>query len=77
MLNLQSSFFSKETDGRIVGVDVVGYRKRYDPDKYYVYLLRVEREGQKDYMEILRTYKEFCELHQKLCLYFPLAKLSR
>ncbi|CAG9837517.1 unnamed protein product [Diabrotica balteata] len=26
-------------------------------------------------MEIQRTYKEFCELHQKLCIYFPLAKL--
>lgn len=66
-----------KTDGRLKEVQVVSYRKRYDPDKYYVYVLRVKREGQNESMELLRTYKEFCELHQKLCLHFPLAKLHR
>lgn len=66
-----------ETDGRLTHVEVVGYRKRYDPDKYYVYVLRVKRKGQVESMEVQRTYKEFCELHQKLCLHFPLAKLYR
>lgn len=64
-------------DGRLTHVTVIGYRKRYDPDKYYVYILRVEREAQAQFMDVLRTYKEFCELHQKLCLHFPLAKLHR
>ncbi|XP_066255577.1 phosphatidylinositol 4-phosphate 3-kinase C2 domain-containing subunit alpha isoform X2 [Euwallacea similis] len=67
--------YSVSTDGRLTHVEVVGYRKRYDPDKYYVYVLRVYRENQKQPMEIQRTYKEFCELHQKLCLNYPLAKL--
>lgn len=58
-------------------MEVVSYRKCYDPDKYYVYILRVYRHNQYEPMEILRTYKEFCELHQKLCLHFPLAKLHR
>lgn len=70
-------FFSVSTDGRLTHVEVVCYRKRYDPDKYYVYILRVYRMNQNEPMEILRTYKEFCELHQKLCLHFPLAKLHR
>ncbi|XP_064214165.1 phosphatidylinositol 4-phosphate 3-kinase C2 domain-containing subunit alpha isoform X1 [Tribolium castaneum] len=67
--------YSMATDGKLVHVQVVSYKKRYDPDKYYVYVLRVTREGDKSDMEIHRTYKEFCELHQKLCIYFPLAKL--
>lgn len=65
------------TDGRLTHVEVASYRKRYDPDKYYVYVLRVYREDQKQPMEIQRTYKEFSELHQKLCLNYPLAKLHR
>lgn len=68
---------SVATDGRLTHVEVVGYRKRYDPDKYYVYVLRLYRENQSEPMEIQRTYKEFCELHQKLCLNYPLAKLHR
>lgn len=66
-----------QTDGRLVHVQVVTYKKRYDPDKYYVYVLRLWRENQRESMEIYRTYKEFCELHQKLCIHFPLAKLFR
>lgn len=65
------------TEGRLTHVSVIGYRKRYDPDKYYVYIMRVERENQAQHLDVLRTYKEFSELHQKLCLHFPLAKLHR
>ncbi|XP_050296018.1 phosphatidylinositol 4-phosphate 3-kinase C2 domain-containing subunit alpha [Anthonomus grandis grandis] len=75
LLSFVPKTYSVNTDGRLTHVEVVGYRKRYDPDKYYVYVLRVYREEQSEPMEIQRTYKEFCELHQKLCLYFPLAKL--
>lgn len=64
-------------EGRLKGVEVIGYEKRYDPDKYYVYILKVERENQPHATSIFRTYKEFCELHQKLCLHFPLAKIHR
>lgn len=69
--------YSMTTDGQLVHVEMVDYRKRYDPDKYYVYVLRGYRKDQRQPMEIQRTYKEFCELHQKLCIYFPLAKLHR
>ncbi|KAF2883089.1 hypothetical protein ILUMI_23081 [Ignelater luminosus] len=75
LLTFVPKTYSMATDGRLTHVTVIGYRKRYDPDKYYVYILRVERENQVQHMDVLRTYKEFCELHQKLCLHFPLAKL--
>lgn len=67
--------YTLETDGKLSHVQVVGYQKRYDPHKYYVYVLRVTRHDQTQPMELLRTYKEFFELHQKLCMNFPLAKL--
>ncbi|KAL1487744.1 hypothetical protein ABEB36_015580 [Hypothenemus hampei] len=75
LLSFVPKTYSVATDGRLTQVEVVGYRKRYDPDKYYVYILRIHREDQNQSMEIQRTFKEFCELHQKLCLHFPLAKL--
>nr|CAH7729175.1 unnamed protein product [Callosobruchus chinensis] len=75
LLSFVPKTYSMATDGQLVHVEVVNYRKRYDPDKYYVYILRVYRKDQNQPMEIQRTYKEFCELHQKLCIYFPLAKL--
>lgn len=66
-----------EQEGRITKVTVKGFEKRYDPDKYYVYILEVERVNQPHSTNILRTYKEFCELHQKLCINYPLAKIHR
>ncbi|KAK9759167.1 Phosphoinositide 3-kinase family, accessory domain (PIK domain) [Popillia japonica] len=77
LLSFVPKRYTMQTDGRLSHVQVLGYRKRYDPDKYYVYVLRVFRHGQVQHMEVLRTYKEFCEFHQKLCIHFPLANLSR
>ncbi|KRT80159.1 C2 domain containing protein [Oryctes borbonicus] len=76
LLSFVPKRYTMQTDGRLSHVQVLGYRKRYDPDKYYVYVLRVFRHGQAQHMEVLRTYKEFCEFHQKLCIHFPLANLS-
>ncbi|KAI4457618.1 phosphatidylinositol kinase [Holotrichia oblita] len=76
LLSFVPKRYTMQTDGRLSHVQVLGYRKRYDPDKYYVYVLRVFRHGQVQHMEVLRTYKEFCEFHQKLCIHFPLANLS-
>ncbi|XP_063237766.1 phosphatidylinositol 4-phosphate 3-kinase C2 domain-containing subunit beta [Bacillus rossius redtenbacheri] len=68
--------YTLQQEGRIRSVAMHGYQKRYDPEKYYVYILRVERENQPDPVYLFRSYKEFCELHQKLCILFPLAKCS-
>ena len=51
---------------------MVGFQKRYDPEKCYVYIVSVKREKQSDSIYLFRTYREFCELHQKLLQNFPL-----
>lgn len=74
LLSFIPKTFSKESDGKIILADVIGYQKMYDPEKYYIYVVRVERENLPDPMFIFRTYREFIEFHQKLCMMFPLAK---
>lgn len=69
--------FRMNQEGRIQSVEVCGYKKQYDPEKYYVYILKVKRENQSEPSYLLRSYKEFCELHQKICVLFPLAKCHR
>lgn len=64
-------------DGRLKSVTVHGYQKRYDLEKYYTYILKVTRQNQPDPAYLFRSYKEFSEFHQKLCLLFPLSKLRR
>lgn len=64
-------------EGRLTNVDVLGYEKRYDPEKYYVYVLRIYRENQATSFVLYRSYKHFTELYQKICLHFPLAKVHR
>jgi phosphatidylinositol-4-phosphate 3-kinase len=64
-------------EGKIVCVEVYGCQKRYDPEKYYVYILKVFRENQRDPSYLFRSYKELSEFQQKLLLLFPLAKFLR
>lgn len=66
-----------EQEGRIRYVEVYGCQKRYDPEKYYLYILRVERFNQPDSSFLFRSFKELCEFQQKLCILYPLAKCHR
>ncbi|XP_046395190.1 phosphatidylinositol 4-phosphate 3-kinase C2 domain-containing subunit beta isoform X2 [Ischnura elegans] len=74
LLSFIPKTYTMNSEGRIRHVEVYSYQKRYDPEKYYVYILKVDRDNQPDPMYLFRSYKEFCELHQKLCLRFPRAK---
>ncbi|XP_054734879.1 phosphatidylinositol 4-phosphate 3-kinase C2 domain-containing subunit beta [Anastrepha obliqua] len=67
--------YTMQQDGRLKSVMVVRCQKHYDMEKYYTYILQVTRHGQTDPTHLFRSYKEFTEFHQKLCLHFPLAKL--
>ena len=49
-----------------------GYQKRYEPEKCYVFILRVQRDNMTDPVYVFRTYKEFIEFGQKLTMAFPL-----
>lgn len=64
-------------EGRLVSVECLGYEKRYDPEKHYVYALRIYRQGQTTPFVVYRSYKHFTELYQKICMHFPLAKVHR
>lgn len=70
-------YYSIAQEGKIVRVEVYGCQKRYDPEKYYVYILKVFRENQRDPSYLFRSYKELSEFQQKLLILFPLAKFLR
>lgn len=74
MLSFTSKIYTKESDGKIITANAIGYQKMYDPEKYYIYVIQIERENFPDPMCVFRTYREFIEFHQKLCMLFPLAK---
>ncbi|KAG8438439.1 hypothetical protein GDO86_008934, partial [Hymenochirus boettgeri] len=75
ILSFSPKTYSLKQDGRIKDASVFTYHKRYNPDKYYIYVVRVVREGQDDSTFVFRTFDEFQELHNKLSILFPLWKL--
>lgn len=77
LLSFVPRVFTMSQEGRLKSVMVHGYQKRYDLEKYYVYILRVTRQNQPDPSYLFRSWKEFCEFHQKLCLRFPLGRFHR
>ncbi|XP_050532896.1 phosphatidylinositol 4-phosphate 3-kinase C2 domain-containing subunit beta isoform X2 [Daktulosphaira vitifoliae] len=74
LLSFVPKVYTMSQEGKIEHVEVYGCQKRYDPEKYYVYILKVFRENQRDPSYHFRSYKEFSEFQQKLLLLFPLAK---
>ncbi|KAM5138246.1 phosphatidylinositol 4-phosphate 3-kinase C2 domain-containing subunit alpha [Mantella aurantiaca] len=75
ILSFSPKTYSMKQDGRIREASIFTYHKRYNPDKYYIYVVRVLREIQDDSAFIFRTFDEFQELHNKLSILFPLWKL--
>ncbi|CAH2063572.1 unnamed protein product, partial [Iphiclides podalirius] len=77
LLSFMPRTYTMAQEGRLSRVECVSYEKRYDPEKHYVYALRVYRHGQATPSTLYRSYKHFTELYQKICLHFPLAKVHR
>ncbi|XP_050681509.1 phosphatidylinositol 4-phosphate 3-kinase C2 domain-containing subunit alpha isoform X2 [Leptidea sinapis] len=75
LLSFMPRTYTMCQEGRIVRVECLSYEKRYDPEKHYVYAVRVFRLGQATPAVLYRSYKHFTELYQKICLHFPLAKV--
>ncbi|XP_069821085.1 phosphatidylinositol 4-phosphate 3-kinase C2 domain-containing subunit alpha [Dendropsophus ebraccatus] len=75
ILTFSPKTYTLKQDGRIREASIFTYHKRYNPDKYYIYVVRVTREAQEDSLFIFRTFDEFQELHNKLSILFPLWKL--
>ncbi|KAI5637162.1 phosphatidylinositol 3- and 4-kinase domain-containing protein [Phthorimaea operculella] len=77
LLSFMPRTYTMAQEGRLISVECLGYEKRYDPEKHYVYALRIYRAGQATPALLYRSYKHFTELYQKICLHFPLAKVHR
>lgn len=75
LLSFMPRTYTMAQEGRLLSVECLGYEKRYDPEKHYVYSLRIYRQGQTTPIVLYRSYKHFTELYQKICLHFPLAKV--
>ncbi|XP_021119514.1 phosphatidylinositol 4-phosphate 3-kinase C2 domain-containing subunit alpha isoform X2 [Heterocephalus glaber] len=75
ILSFSPKTYSFRQDGRIKEVSVFTYHKKYNPDKHYIYVVRILREGQFEPSFVFRTFDEFQELHNKLSIIFPLWKL--
>jgi phosphatidylinositol-4-phosphate 3-kinase len=65
VLSFVPGVYSMSTDGSLGTVEITGFQKRTNPDKYHVYEIAIEREnGVKQ--KIFRRYREFYEFHEKL-----------
>ncbi|XP_067936157.1 phosphatidylinositol 4-phosphate 3-kinase C2 domain-containing subunit alpha-like [Watersipora subatra] len=77
LLSFIPSSYSMATDGRIINVEIFDYQKRSQPEKHYIYIIKVHRQNRKDPTLVLRRYSEFQEFYGKLVDLFPLANVPR
>lgn len=77
LLSFIPKTFSLLTDGRITSLELFNIQKRYSPDKFYIYIIKVERQDQRVSSFVLRRFSEFQELHRKLVSTFPLVQWPR
>uniref|UniRef100_A0A8C7YRQ7 Phosphatidylinositol-4-phosphate 3-kinase, catalytic subunit type 2 alpha n=1 Tax=Oryzias sinensis TaxID=183150 RepID=A0A8C7YRQ7_9TELE len=75
ILSFSPKTYTMKQEGRILHASIFSFQKRYNPDKYYTYVVRILREGQNEPQFVFRTFDEFQELHNKLTILFPLWKL--
>uniref|UniRef100_A0A3B4FX27 Phosphatidylinositol-4-phosphate 3-kinase catalytic subunit type 2 alpha n=1 Tax=Pundamilia nyererei TaxID=303518 RepID=A0A3B4FX27_9CICH len=75
ILSFSPKTYTLKQEGRIVHASIFSFQKRYNPDKHYIYVVRLLREGQNEPQFVFRTFDEFQELHNKLTILFPLWKL--
>ncbi|KAK6055462.1 hypothetical protein COOONC_07033 [Cooperia oncophora] len=63
--------YTQATDGRISGVRVITFEKRFMPNKVYLYKVEVSRESETVSSYVYRSFNEFNELYIKLRRRFP------
>uniref|UniRef100_A0A8C2XAR3 Phosphatidylinositol-4-phosphate 3-kinase catalytic subunit type 2 beta n=1 Tax=Cyclopterus lumpus TaxID=8103 RepID=A0A8C2XAR3_CYCLU len=64
-----------KSDGLIRNLYICRHIRAASAGKGYTFVVKVEREGQQEALLVQRTFEEFHELHSKLRLIFPSAKL--
>eukprot|EP00095_Tigriopus_kingsejongensis_P002430 maker-scaffold855_size87859-snap-gene-0.14 protein:Tk02430 transcript:maker-scaffold855_size87859-snap-gene-0.14-mRNA-1 annotation:"phosphatidylinositol 4-phosphate 3-kinase c2 domain-containing subunit beta" len=71
LLSFVPKRYSVVTDGAITEVKVLNVQKRYVPDRHYVFILDVRRQGTNFSSILFRSYKEFCELESMISSKYP------
>lgn len=71
LLSFVPKTFTMQQDGRLEALDIVEFKKKYEPEKQYYYIVYVKRAHQPDPTYIARTFREFSELQMKLMGMFP------
>lgn len=77
VLSFVRGTYSVDTDGLIDSARVVDFQKRYNPEKYYIYLVNICRDGVEEPSFVFRRFRHFHELHLKLTQAFPEITLPR
>ncbi|XP_060733673.1 phosphatidylinositol 4-phosphate 3-kinase C2 domain-containing subunit alpha isoform X1 [Tachysurus vachellii] len=75
ILSFSSRTYTLKQEGCIRDASIFSFQKRYNPDKHYIYVVRILRERQSEPQFVFRTFDEFQELHNKLTIIFPLWKI--
>ncbi|XP_073471933.1 phosphatidylinositol 4-phosphate 3-kinase C2 domain-containing subunit beta isoform X2 [Aquarana catesbeiana] len=74
-LSFVPKIHTMKMDGRICDVFLTRYKKICNPNKGYVFVIKVVRESPNETTHIQRSFEEFQELHNKLRLIFPSSQI--
>ncbi|XP_077862486.1 phosphatidylinositol 4-phosphate 3-kinase C2 domain-containing subunit alpha-like [Saccoglossus kowalevskii] len=75
VLSFSSKIHTLANDGRISSATVFGFQKRYNPEKYYIYIIKVSREKETEPAFVFRKFSEFHELNDKITATYPKIRL--
>ena len=77
VLSFTHGTYSVESDGLVDSARVVDFQKRYNPEKYYIYVVNICRVGVQEPSFVFRRFSHFHELHSKLSEAFPEINLPK
>lgn len=77
VLSFARGTYSVDSDGLVDSARVVDFQKRYNPEKYYIYVINICRVGVQEPSFVFRRFSHFYELHTKLTEAFPETNLPR
>ena len=77
LLSFVQARYSVDSDGVVESARVVDFQKRYNREKYYIYVINICRVGIETPTFVFRRFSHFHELQSKLSEAFPEVNLPR
>ncbi len=74
LLSFIPKTYSIKSDGRIEAVQVYGIQKRYQPEKHYVFILKITRENEREATFLFRYSSNLLALQESILPNFFLRK---